>query len=428
MLKYRETEGVLVNKSHATAYAMVAMFTAYLKEYHTPEFFKESLNAVGALKEIPDFIYELPAFGMKLEPPSIKSENEFSVDTENPKILHFGLSNIKGCPSQNDADLDENLEMFITKNPGVSLKLVEKYAQLGMFKECWRFDNKKGRVHGNRHECLNWISKNGENLQAYNETKASLEEINEQIEMAKLQIASFDEYEAEEKKEMETVLEQLKKDKTKLEDKKTILCDALNASYKERLFVVPDETDKEILENRKWEIDLLSFPFDVDKSMKKIMEIKNPRTFDNLAVSRADNNNLNTVVIPAIVLSVSDLKKTKKGTSVYYEVQLMDKNRNIISRRFDNPPDILDGEFALTINDCRYFTCKTKDMKQAIDKTKAREYADTNERLAMAMANGNRNTFVNNGKSFSYYRINKEDAEKADTLEIKEKEEEELDR
>ena len=158
------------------------------------------------------------------------------------------------------------------------------------------------------------------------------------------------------------------------------------------------------------------------------MELKNPRTFDNLAVSRADNNNLNTVVIPAIVLSVSDLKKTKKGTSVYYEVQLMDKNRNIISRRFDNPPDILDGEFALTINDCRYFTCKTKDMKQAIDKTKAREYADTNERRAMAMANGNKNTFVNNGKSFSYYRINKEDAEKADTLEIKEKEEEELDR
>ena len=83
------------NKSHAAAYAVICMQTAYLKAHHTLAFFKAMLNLnkdkAGKINKI---IIDAKQFNVDILPPDInKSEINFSVN--DGKIL-FGLSAIAG--------------------------------------------------------------------------------------------------------------------------------------------------------------------------------------------------------------------------------------------------------------------------------------------------------------------------------------------
>ena len=83
------------NKSHAAAYAVICMQTAYLKVHHTVAFFKAMLNLnkdkAGKVNKI---ILDAKQFGVEILPPNInKSDMNFSV--VDGKIL-FGLSALTG--------------------------------------------------------------------------------------------------------------------------------------------------------------------------------------------------------------------------------------------------------------------------------------------------------------------------------------------
>ena len=86
------------NRSHAEAYAVICMQTAYLKAHHTIAFFKAMLNLnkdkIGKINKI---ILDAKRFNVDILPPNInQSEMNFSVS--NGKVL-FGLSAISGIGS-----------------------------------------------------------------------------------------------------------------------------------------------------------------------------------------------------------------------------------------------------------------------------------------------------------------------------------------
>ena len=83
------------NKSHAAAYAVICMQTAYLKTHHPVAFFKAMLNLNKAKAgKINKIILDARQFNVEILPPNInKSEMNFSV--VDGKIL-FGLSAISG--------------------------------------------------------------------------------------------------------------------------------------------------------------------------------------------------------------------------------------------------------------------------------------------------------------------------------------------
>ena len=132
--------------------------------------------------------------------------------------------------------------------------------------------------------------------------------------------------------------------------------------FKEDINVHFPETNKDILENRKWEVEKLSIPFDIEDSLNRINALNTNLDFSALSVSKEDNDNHSHKMIPAIVLSISAPKKTKKGQE-YVNVTLMDKNRDIIERRFDSAPNVLDGFLNLAIEDCKYYNCKVSEIK-----------------------------------------------------------------
>lgn len=345
------------NKSHATAYAMVALFTAYQKLYHTSDFFRVSMKYIKELKELPPFIQEMSAFGLSMRGPSLsKSDNEFRVQ-ENGKAIRFGLRYIKGFSDQYVVACD-SVEEFMELNPTVSVSVIEKYAKLGLFKECWKSDMQTSRVHGNRHVILQWIKDNAEDIRKISTYENSQDEKLQEWEATELALAS--ETDPNLRHSLEVTAKRQAKSAKDWEEKRNNLLAVLE---QRRLVDTANgpcklETVLERQENRAWEKDMLSMPFSIEDSMQRLKNAANTADFSLLKGSRTD-----LARIPAIVLSVSDVKKTKSGRGEYYEVSLMDRNYNIINRRFDHPLRVLDGEFLLQPDATQYYTCKESDAR-----------------------------------------------------------------
>ena len=89
------------NKSHSTAYALIAYQTAYLKAHYSVEFMAALLTG-----DIPgrnfmrkdsliEHIEDCERMGIEVVPPSVNTSGvEFTVDG---KLIYFGMSAIKGC-------------------------------------------------------------------------------------------------------------------------------------------------------------------------------------------------------------------------------------------------------------------------------------------------------------------------------------------
>ena len=138
MLEYGETHGILVNKSHAAAYAAISMQTAYLKANYPHEF------AAGLLTSVMDDSDKLMKYigtyrkaGITVLPPDVHfSETSFSLEGEK---LRFGLSAIKGIGEEvakkiveeNKKEHYKSLPDFITRNPELNKKGFEMLAKAG---------------------------------------------------------------------------------------------------------------------------------------------------------------------------------------------------------------------------------------------------------------------------------------------------------
>ena len=87
------------NKSHAAAYAVVAVQTAYLKLHHRVEFMAAMMNSVvNKTEKIAYYIQYCRKNGIAVLPPDVnRSMEKFSVDTDERggKGIRFGLSAIK---------------------------------------------------------------------------------------------------------------------------------------------------------------------------------------------------------------------------------------------------------------------------------------------------------------------------------------------
>jgi len=82
------------NKSHATAYGILAYRTAYLKAHYPAEYFSALLTSVlDNAAKVKDYISDAAKFGVRVLPPDVNSSDEnFSTDG---KDIRFGLLAIK---------------------------------------------------------------------------------------------------------------------------------------------------------------------------------------------------------------------------------------------------------------------------------------------------------------------------------------------
>lgn len=355
------------NKSHATCYAIVSIFTAYMKLYHTADFFRISLDHTAELKEIPPFINELPSFGLKLLPPNMeKSENNFTVEGENnkPTGIRFGLQKIKGLSAQNNLFRTNVLLTFIRENPDISLKVIEKYIQLGMFEEIYPSDVSIKRVHGNRHEQLRWLERANKLILEERKQNQKLDELVKGKTEAEKEYFTCPDIEkrAESNKTIHRFETSIANWTLKLEATQKALSEMENIDHNIK---IPEETDLEHLENRTWESEMLSIPFDIANSMKKLQNIAQFTKKHCFDLLRNSDSAVQDAKVFAIVLNCSKKKKSKSGKSSYYDVTLMDANYEIINRRFNEPPQCLDGIFKVKTDQYKYYICDLNE-KQPI--------------------------------------------------------------
>ncbi|MDD4804556.1 MAG: DNA polymerase III subunit alpha [Candidatus Pacebacteria bacterium] len=83
------------NKSHSTAYAIIAYHTAYLKYYFPVEYMANVLTS-ASIDELPMYIKECKDMGIPVLPPSINESGMYFTATTN-KTIRFGLSGIKNA-------------------------------------------------------------------------------------------------------------------------------------------------------------------------------------------------------------------------------------------------------------------------------------------------------------------------------------------
>jgi len=106
------------NKSHTTAYAIIAYQTAYLKK-HFPLEFMSALMSLSDNSKIEKYVKALSKEGIKVVNPDINNSfPDFYPDIENNTIL-FGLKNIKGIGTsvaQKIVNIREGLEKTVKDN------------------------------------------------------------------------------------------------------------------------------------------------------------------------------------------------------------------------------------------------------------------------------------------------------------------------
>ena len=135
------------NKSHAAAYAVVAVQTAWLKLHYPVEFMAALMNSMlGNTTKIAYYIQALRKRGIPVLPPDINhSQEKFSVDyIEGKKGVRFGLAGIKNLGHNAIAELVEERESggdyldlydFIDRNAAraINKKGVESLIRSGAF-------------------------------------------------------------------------------------------------------------------------------------------------------------------------------------------------------------------------------------------------------------------------------------------------------
>lgn len=322
------------NKSHATAYALVSIFTAYLKKYHTAYFYAETMNYLGnkKAKVLSSYIDEMKTFGIELKAPSfLYSKDDFSV-SEDGKSIYYGLGQIKGMSDIGEIYRTECLQEFITKNPQVSEKVLTVYAKLGMFKTCFIGEET--------------IYSRDRMLKALPKVKPAIDNL------LSLKTQILENNKARRDSEENANISKLEAEHQKLIEKYTVSRTEMIKTFNEvRNMQEPIATDKRRMDRYATEKEYLFTIF----SAKEDVEILKDYDMDFGILYK---ENARAQRIPALVLSISSARKTKSSNKTYYQVELMDKNGEVISRRFENPPQISLGTFLIQPEETKFFYCK----------------------------------------------------------------------
>lgn len=141
MLEYRENGGMIVNKSHAAAYAVLSCRTAYHKARHLAVFYAATLNHQTDPKKMKNILSEVVTSSITLIPPRLSNHTYQFVGNENGNTVKFGLRGIKGFgDSMKNVTIRyaENLYEFCLLNPDIPKDNMESLIKVGFFDE-WGF-------------------------------------------------------------------------------------------------------------------------------------------------------------------------------------------------------------------------------------------------------------------------------------------------
>ena len=377
------------NKSHATAYAMVSLFTAYLKKYHTLEFYKYTLRRLPTdkrNKQMSKYINEMREFGIEMKAPSLLQGNmEFEID-KNKKYIYFGFSDIKDMSVFNIEYKTDCLQEFVQKNLNVSKSTLLTLAKIGCFKTIWINDTEEA-------DCISseeWINKYKDNIDKMAGYLNSLKSL-------KIEIPIMDD---------EKLKEKSKKDYIKIQNKCNEILSDLSEGYKEYHNSEHKNNDLIQYSNEK------KLCYSVLSAKEKIGELKDcPSDFSLL------NNDKNINYIGAMVVGISEEKKTKSSNKPYRNVDLMDKNGVIITRRFETIPQMLKGIYSIPSQWA--FNCKeVKELPKKNNTIKMKTFQNTINDLISSKIDIKNIQGINNNKMGSNKMLFMIDENKDDKGEI----------
>jgi DNA polymerase III alpha subunit len=136
-------EGLVTSNSHSISYAYLAAITIFLKFNYPRQFFLSLLKFAqfepSPHEEILKISQELPAFNIKLLPPSLaKSEIDFSIEGSD---IRYGLNTIKGVSTKvlesllefRQSEFQNKYEVFMAaKQAGVNIGVLSALIQAGL--------------------------------------------------------------------------------------------------------------------------------------------------------------------------------------------------------------------------------------------------------------------------------------------------------
>ena len=190
------------NKSHAAAYAVISVRTAWLKYYYPVVFWTETLNSVlNKADKIRKYLYCAQKHGLHIMQPSVnKSAIRFSYENNN---IHIGLSALRDLGKASLPIIEErksngefqSLEDFIRRcRPGK--KVLTALAYAGAFDE---FDCTRQQIVNNTETIATFLG----SLTKY-DSWADFDEINEAyLALVNLNLQEYEEYPKQEKLQLE---------------------------------------------------------------------------------------------------------------------------------------------------------------------------------------------------------------------------------
>lgn len=348
------------NKSHAAAYAKIAVITAYQKNRDPIEFYRCSINAMDSIKKVTPYINEAKKFDIHVKGPSIeKSQNEFVC--EDSKTLRYGFSFIKGIGALDLSCRTTSLYEFMYNNPNVTLANVKTLAQVGCFDTLCQFEDqslndKQKNNRLTRYDMVDFATKYFKDIHAYLTAKTDRDNL------------SFELQAAEDHGDEDRILE--------LQSSINIAQDAMT-KYEAKFSGYSDEVkqlvDKRECRTSKENIQLHQQYIEIEKELmaytpafSEIIRNLNSDRFDKNKNALDYKHTFEDLEMPsnrkvrvraAVINGGDEQLYTKKTGNPYYLVTLMDINGNKIQRRFQEPipADITSAWFNLYTDDNKFF-------------------------------------------------------------------------
>ena len=336
------------NKSHAAAYAVVAMETAYQKAEYPLEFYTSALNNWKNRDELEKYVAEFSEFGIKLLPPDIYHlSDNFEAEPENGGI-RFSIAKAKSFQSVSAIKPSDNVFEFMMLNPGCSQTQLLSFNNLGLFHSCWSGKDKMAeeeRVGQNTAVIETFIKTNYKTISKYVQLFEQVKNENPDFPKITNNTPAYKQF-----KELRLQIAQEKQ----------------NDIEKGKVLSSPEQ----ILKRRQKEYELTGHVFCIEDDLLSLQKCSNKNTFAGI-----NTGSTNISDIPCIITNIDyTLRHTKNGNN-YYNVTLMDRDGKTIVRRFTSPPQELSGIFKVQHNP--YFFCNPKpvmhiqnerDVKTAVEK------------------------------------------------------------
>lgn len=148
------------NKSHSTAYAVVAVYTAFFKHYYPVEYMANLLYSAKETNDIASIIHEVHLMGIKIEHPDINLGYERFFPTKEG-VIYYGLEKIKNVGKasniivperQKNGDYLSIIDMIDrvlnVDSKALNKRVVESLIYSGAFDKINQGMNKKQMVDG----------------------------------------------------------------------------------------------------------------------------------------------------------------------------------------------------------------------------------------------------------------------------------------